>query len=159
MDEKQKSLGVGHIPSGLFIVSVKDGEQKDGYLASWVQQVSFNPLQVSVAISPSRPGYESIMSGKTFSINIVGEHDMKYLRYFWSGYAKGENPYAEVDIDISENDTIHIKGAKSVLDCRFVEKIRPGDHDIVIAEVLGSKVFNEEAPPKVHIRKNGGLEY
>lgn len=59
MDEKEKALAVGHIPSGLFVVAIKDGENKDGYLASWVQQVSFKPLLVSLAISPSRPGYEA----------------------------------------------------------------------------------------------------
>lgn len=158
MDEKQKAQAVGHIPSGLFIVSVKNGEQMDGYLASWVQQVSFKPLQLAVAINPDRPGYDSIVGGKTFSINIVGEHEMNYLRYFWSGYEPGSNPYADIETEISENDTICIKGAKSVIDCRFVEKTRPGDHDIVIAEVVASRTFDEEAKPKVHIRKTG-LDY
>ena len=80
MDSKDISCGVGHIPSGLFIVSVQN-ENKfiDGYLASWVQQISFSPLMISLAISPSRPGYESIISGRSFSVNVVGEHDTQYL--------------------------------------------------------------------------------
>ncbi len=158
MSNEQKAQGVGHIPSGLFVVSVKNGEQMDGYLASWVQQVSFSPLRIAVAINPDRQGYDSIVGGTPFSVNIVGDHDTQYMRYFWSGYEPGTNPFAEIDTVISENETIHIKGAKSVIDCKFVEKIRPGDHDIVIAEVLDSKVYSEEAKPKVHIRKSG-LEY
>ena len=43
-----KAQAVGHIPSGLFIVTTTDGGKKDGYLASWVQQVSFEPLVLSL---------------------------------------------------------------------------------------------------------------
>ncbi|MCO4793556.1 MAG: flavin reductase family protein [Bacteriovoracaceae bacterium] len=156
MDEKEKASAVGHIPSGLFIVSVKDGDQKDGYLASWVQQVSFKPLLVSLAISPSRPGYESIVSGKTFTINTVGEHDTQFMRHFWKSYE--ESPFGEIPHEVSDNDGIIIKGAKSTIECKFVSKSEPGDHEIVVAEVIGSYVNNEEASPKVHIRKSG-LDY
>jgi flavin reductase (DIM6/NTAB) family NADH-FMN oxidoreductase RutF len=156
MDEKEKALAVGHIPSGLFIVTVKDGDQKDGYLASWVQQVSFSPLLVSLAISPSRAGYESIIGGKTFTINVVGEHETQYMKHFWSGYE--ESPFGEIEHEVSPNDGIIIKGAKSTIECKFVSKSAPGDHEIVVAEVIGSYVNNDEAKPKVHIRKSG-LDY
>ena len=159
MDSKDISSGVGHIPSGLFIVSVQN-ENKfiDGYLASWVQQISFSPLMISLAISPSRPGYESIISGRSFSVNIVGEHDTQYLRHFWKGYPEDQSPFNEIDHTITENGGVLIKGAKSTIDCEFVSKINPGDHEIVIAKFLNSYVNNEEAKPKVHIRKSG-LDY
>jgi flavin reductase (DIM6/NTAB) family NADH-FMN oxidoreductase RutF len=66
------ATSVGHIPSGLFIVAVQDAQSNtiDGYLASWVQQVSFNPLIVSLAIKPGRPAYDLIKAGHTFAINI-----------------------------------------------------------------------------------------
>ena len=158
MTNEEIAKPVGHIPSGLFIVSLKDGEQMDGYLASWVQQCSFQPLQVAVAIKPDRPGYEKIIEGHPFSVNIVGEHEMKYLRHFWNGYAPGESPFKEIDHNISENGTIHLTEAKSTIDCRCVDKVTPGDHVIVFAEVIGGKVHEQEAKPKVHIRKTG-LDY
>ena len=67
MDEKKKKrLAIGHIPSGLFIVCAKDDEKIDGYLASWVQQVSFDPLLISLAIKPGRPVYDLIINGGVF---------------------------------------------------------------------------------------------
>lgn len=155
---EDKARAVGNIPSGLFIVCVKNQEQLDGYLASWVQQVSFDPLLIALAINPDRPGYDSIVGGTNFSINIVGDHEMNYMRYFWSGYEPGTNPFADIETEISENETISIKAAKSTIDCRFVDKIRPGDHDIIIAEVIASRVNNEQAKPKIHLRKSG-LDY
>lgn len=155
-DMKELAAGVGHIPSGLFIVtSTDESGNKDGYLASWVQQVSFSPLMIAIAIKADRPGYESIMSGKPFSVNIVGDHDTQYMRHFWSGYAPGEGPFGEIPHKMSDNGTIMIDGAKSVVECKFVSKAQPGDHEVVFAEVINSHVLNEEAAPKTHVRKNG----
>lgn len=150
--------GVGQIPSGLFIISVKDGEQMDGYLASWVQQVSFNPLVVAFTIKSDRPGYGAITSGKPFAINVVGDHDTQYLRHFWSGYDPEDSPFKKIDHAVGENGGLYIKGAKAMIECKFSSKTQPGDHEVIFAEVIGSQVLSEEGKAKVHIRKTG-LDY
>lgn len=155
-DSVEIAKAVGHIPSGLFVVCTKDGQQKDGYLASWVQQVSFKPLLIAVACNKDRKGYDVIRSGKTFTVNVVGDHEGNYMKHFWSGYDK--SPFEEIPHQVSENDGILIDAAKSVIECRMISKIQPGDHEIIIAEVVASHVLNEEAKPKTHIRKSG-LDY
>lgn len=158
MDKQSVAKAVGHIPSGLFIVAVKDGEQMDGYLASWVQQISFEPLLISFTIKADRPGYKAITSGQVFTINIVGEHDTQYMRHFWSGYEPQNSPFKQIPHKISAQGGLVIDAAKSAIDCKFVSKSKPGDHEVIIAQVVGSTVNNDEAKPKVHIRKSG-LDY
>ncbi len=157
MDKRDRAKAVGHIPSGLFIVCANDGENKDGYLASWVQQVSFDPLMIAVAIGKGRAGYDHIMSKKTFTVNIVGKHDMNYLKHFWSGYQEEDNPFhnGELDHEISDNGGIILKQAKSTIECQMVSKEIPGDHEIVFAKVIASYVHDEKAEVKTHIRKSG----
>lgn len=158
MDEKESAKAVGHIPSGLFVVCSKEGSAFTGYLASWVQQVSFRPLVVAMAIRPDRPGYKSIVAGEFFSINIVGEHEMGYLKHFWSGYDPANPPFKEIEHEISPNGNMLFKKAKSTLECKMLSKQTPGDHEVVFAEVVASYTHSEEAKPKVHIRKSG-LDY
>jgi len=159
LEQIEAAKAVGHIASGLFIVSARsESGQMDGYLASWVQQFSFSPLLVAFAISPTRPGYDSIVSGKAFTINIVGEHDTMYLKHFWKGYAPENSPFNEIEHTISPKGGLIIGAAKSALDCKMVQKIKPGDHEIVIAEVVASYSLNTESKPRVHIRKSG-LDY
>ncbi|ATH06959.1 hypothetical protein BIY24_03110 [Halobacteriovorax marinus] len=158
MNKKEAAKAIGHIPSGLFIVAVSDGGVKQGYLASWVQQVSFDPLLISIAINKSRPGYEAIMSGKTFTVNVVGEHEMGYLKHFWSGYDPADSPFDKMDCNMSEAGGVVLKDAKSVLECRVKDSIKPGDHEIIIAEVTASYTLSEGAPIKVHTRATG-LDY
>lgn len=151
------ATSVGHIPSGLFIVAVQDASSNviDGYLASWVQQVSFNPLIISLAIKPGRPAYDLIKSGSTFAINVIGDHDKSYLKHFWKGYDPASNPFSELPHERGEHGGVILKQAKSAFECKLISSQKPGDHDIVFAEVVSSYVMNEEAKPLVHIRKSG----
>lgn len=159
VDPKIQAQAVGHIPSGMFIIATKNENSVDGYLASWVQQISFSPLMIAVAINPSRPGYETIVNGGVFTVNVVGDHETQYLRHFWSGYAPEKNPFVtEVAHEVKSSGAVVIQGAKSAIECRMISKIKPGDHEIVLAEVTNSFVLSEEAKPKVHIRKSG-LDY
>lgn len=151
------ATSVGHIPSGLFIVAVKDpsGETIDGYLASWIQQVSFNPLIVAVAIKPGRPAYDLIKAGNTFAINIVGDHEKSYLKHFWKGYDPNQNPFKELRHEIGQKGGVILSDAKSAIECKLLSSQKPGDHEVLFVEVLSSYVMNEESKPMVHIRKSG----
>jgi flavin reductase (DIM6/NTAB) family NADH-FMN oxidoreductase RutF len=157
MMQSNKAISVGHIPSGLFIVTVRDPASNviDGYLGSWIQQVSFNPLIISLAIKPGRPAYELIKSGKTFAINVVGDHDKSYLKHFWKGFDPANNPFSELPYESGQHGGIVLKQAKSAMECKLINSHMPGDHEIIFAEVLSSYVMNEEAKPLVHIRKSG----
>jgi flavin reductase (DIM6/NTAB) family NADH-FMN oxidoreductase RutF len=151
------ATAVGHIPSGLFIVAVQDGDKTtiDGYLASFVQQVSFNPMIVALAIKPGRPAYDLIKSGKPFAINVVGDHDKTYLKHFWKGYDPANNPFNELPYTLGENGGVILTQAKSSIECELLEVAKPGDHEVIFAKVLSSYVMNEESKPLVHIRKSG----
>ncbi|MGE3609844.1 MAG: flavin reductase family protein [Bacteriovoracaceae bacterium] len=156
MLQSESATAVGHIPSGLFIVTVKDSSGiVDGYLASWIQQVSFNPLMVSLAIRPGRPAYDLIKSGKIFAINVVGDHDKSFLKHFWKGYDPNSNPFDELPFELTQNGAVILNQAKSAMECVLKTSTSPGDHDIIFAEVLGSYVLNEEAKPMTHVRKSG----
>ena len=150
------STSVGHIPAGLFIVTITQGDIKEGYLASWVQQASFDPLIVSLAIKEDRVCYKHIAEKKTFAINVVGEKNNDYLKYFWKG--RTDSPFDSIDHEISKEGGLLIKKAVSAMVCQIHSKIHPGDHEIFFAKVLASYVMNERMKPRVHLRKTG-LEY
>ena len=152
-----KAGAVGHIPSGLFIVAVTDSTNGhiDGYLASWVQQVSFDPLIVALAIKPGRPAYDLIKSGKTFGINVVGDHDKSYLKHFWKGYDPANNPFKELPYEVGQNGGVLLKQAKSTIECQLLETTKPGDHEVIFAKVISSYLHAEESKPLTHVRKSG----
>ncbi|MBL6989181.1 MAG: flavin reductase family protein [Bacteriovoracaceae bacterium] len=157
MRKVDKVIPVGHIPSGLFVVCAKNTKSGsiDGYLASWLQQISFKPLLIAVAIKPSRSGYQDIISGETFSVNIVGENESDFLQHFVRGYSEDDNPFIKLNHKVSDDGGIILENVKSVLDCKYVSKTIPGDHEIIIAEVIASYIVNDDTRPRVHVRETG----
>ena len=68
----EPAAAVGKIPSGLFVVTACEGDRKEGYLGSWIQQASFSPLLLNLAIRPGRPCYDLIHATRRLCINVVG---------------------------------------------------------------------------------------
>ncbi len=157
MEETDRGQAVGHIPSGLFIVCARDDKTKkiDGYLASWVQQVSFEPLMISLAVKPGRPAYDHIMNGEIFTVNVVGEHDDSFVRHFWSGYDPEKNPFDRLAVKEGKAGGILLEAAKSAIECRMRKSIKPGDHEVVMADVLNSYIMSNDSKPLVHVRSSG----
>jgi flavin reductase (DIM6/NTAB) family NADH-FMN oxidoreductase RutF len=139
---------VGFIPSGLFIVCVHKMEYNllDGYLASWIQQTSFKPLLISLAIKPGRPVFDLINQGHPFTVNIVGEKEKKFLKHFWGGYDCNKNPFQNGDVSwkSSPYSGVLITDAKAALECQKISLVTPGDHHIIFAEVLRGYEMNKE---------------
>ncbi len=157
MLQSDKASAVGLIPSGLFIVAIQDPKSQatDGYLASFVQQISFSPMLVSLAIKPGRPAYDLIKQGLPFAINVIGDHDKTFLKHFWKGYDPAQNPFNELPHHFGEFKGLILDQAKAAIECVMVSSTKPGDHEIIFAEVKSSHVMNAESKPMVHIRKSG----
>src|SRR5690606_40880378 len=92
----QAAAAVGKIPSGLFIVTSNHNGQKEGYLGSWIQQVSFSPLLIQISMRPGRPCYDAIKAGGRFCVNVVGQKNGGMMKPFWNP-DKFPDPFAELD--------------------------------------------------------------
>ena len=150
-----KALSVGKISSGLFIVTAGKNEVYDGYLASWIQQVSFEPLLLSIAMRPGRPCYDFIQENGVFCINIVGQENNGLMKPFWKGYDPNASPFESLEKRVSDLGSLILLDAMAAIECRKVSSSQPGDHELVIAEVLVSHMIKEKDKPLAHVRKSG----
>jgi flavin reductase (DIM6/NTAB) family NADH-FMN oxidoreductase RutF len=148
------ALAVGKIPSGLFIVTACQGDRKEGYLGSWIQQASFSPLLLNLAIRPGRPCYDLIRASGRLGINIVGHKNGGMMKPFWSPEA-GTDPFAGLEWDRSERGNIRLASALAFLDCEVRSSFTPGDHEILFVEVVDGRVLQAEDKPLSHVRKSG----
>ncbi|MCB9093514.1 MAG: flavin reductase family protein [Halobacteriovoraceae bacterium] len=156
--EKDKKKVIGHIPSGLFIVTSKDltSHKVRGFLASWVQQASFDPPLISLCLKPERPGGSDIIDKEEpFALNVVSEDNDEFVNDFCrKGVDRTKILENMPHIDLGEWG-IALKEAKSTIICKPRNVIKPGDHHIVIAEVTGGMFLNEQSHSMVHLRNDG----
>jgi flavin reductase (DIM6/NTAB) family NADH-FMN oxidoreductase RutF len=145
---------LGRIPSGLFIVTARRGEDETGMLASWVQQCSFDPPQVSLAVAHGRPVNDWLMPGEAFTVNILEEGETDMIAHFGKGFAPGQPAFEGLEVRRSGEAPPVLEEALAYLECRVVSRHTVGDHDLVIGRVLAGDVL-DEGRPMIHVRKNG----
>ena len=145
---------LGRIPSGLFILTVAQGGVETGMLASWVQQCSFDPPQVSVAIRPGREIVSLLGEGATFTLNLLEASQTDMIVHFGRGFALGQDAFAGLDVRREPPRGPVLAEALGFLECRVVGRVSAGDHDLFLGRVVAGAIM-DEGQPMVHIRKNG----
>lgn len=148
---------LGKIPSGLAIATAQHEGSRTGFLASWAQQVSFEPPLVAVCIKAGRPIQQLIEGSHAFALNLLAEGDFASLKRYGKGFEPGVDPWAEDPDSLLEGQKapVFAKGYAHLVLQHTRTLDSGGDHLIYIGEVVGGGLQNPEAKPYVHVRKDG----
>ena len=68
-------------------------------LASWVQQCSFEPPQVSVAVRRNRDFLAWLTPGAAFALNQIGDGQNAFLSHFGKGFALDQPAFTGLNVD------------------------------------------------------------
>ncbi len=145
---------LGRVPSGLFVVTARSGEQETGMLASWVQQCSFDPPQVSVAVRRDREVVAWLTPGAALTVNVLDSTQTDMIVHFGRGFPPGAPAFVGLDVERPNGAPPVLSDALAYLECRVTDRLPAGDHDLFIARVVDGRVLSE-GQPMVHIRKSG----
>jgi flavin reductase (DIM6/NTAB) family NADH-FMN oxidoreductase RutF len=151
---KRMTAALGRIPSGLFVLTIRHGEAETGMLASWVQQCSFEPPQLSIALKRERDVWAWLDEGAVFTVNILDDSQTDMIGHFGRGFALPEPAFAGLAVERSEEGAPVLSEALAYLECRVAGRLNAGDHDLLIGRVVGGAMLSE-GQPMIHVRKNG----
>ncbi len=158
--EQRDAVGavLGRIPSGLFILTARSADgQETGMLASWVQQASFDPPAVTVAVNRKRYLNDWLRSAPGVVLNLVGETQKQFLSQFGRGFEPGQPAFNGVNMSRSPGGLPVLADAIGWLEGTAGEPIDAGDHLIYVVRITaagrGANLDAEE--PWVHLRHNG----
>jgi flavin reductase (DIM6/NTAB) family NADH-FMN oxidoreductase RutF len=153
--QKQLFAALGRVPSGLFILTASRGNEETGLLTSWVQQCSFQPPLISVAIKRGRWLADWLAEGTSFSLNILDESQTDMIGHFGRGFNRGEAALAGLEVERRRDGAPILSETLGYLDCRPVSRHPTGDHDLFVCEVVAGRLL-DDGRPMIHIRKSGG---
>jgi flavin reductase (DIM6/NTAB) family NADH-FMN oxidoreductase RutF len=151
---RQTAAAVGRVPSGLFILTARRGEVETGMLVSWVQQCSFEPLRVSVAVKHGREVLAWLTPGADFTLNVLDASETDMIVHFGRGFAIGEPAFTDLEVERPDGGAPVLSEALAYLECRVAERFDTGDHELLVADVVRGRVLGE-GQPMVHVRKSG----
>jgi flavin reductase (DIM6/NTAB) family NADH-FMN oxidoreductase RutF len=149
---------LGRIPSGVFVLTARAADGREtGMLASWVQQASFEPPMVTVAVNRKRFLHDWLSGAPEIVLNFVGEGQKGFLKQFGAGFGPDEHAFHGCELAKSPSGLPVLKDAIGYLEGRVADQMETGDHVVYAVEITAAGVGADFAstPPWVHVRKNG----
>lgn len=121
------------------VIIVKSGDAIDALACAWYSALSYDPPLFAVSIAPKRYSYNMLKKSGEFTAN--------FLEFDKTGTiaALGRTSGREIDkfsayriktLPSTKIKTPVLKEAYAAYECRIVKRIRTGDHDLFIGEVL-----------------------
>lgn len=156
IDKDKVGPALGKVAGGLYIVTVSSGEKHAGFLASWVQQASFDPPMLTLAFSKERGFHHELLkqSGKLV-VNIMGKSNSQTMAKFFKKPEDGKDIFDELDTFTGVTNTPILKDSVAYMECEYKKEMEAADHDVILVEVVAGELHNPEMEPSCHYRDNG----
>lgn len=155
-NRQEKSGGaIGRIASGVYVVSLTRKGKCDGMLTTWVQQTSFKPPMLMIAVQNQRPILQNFLPGEKFAVNVLSKHNMDIYKSFAKPYVEGMDRFAGLRVSDQHETGPLLLDSVAYLGCSVEKIIEAGDHCLVLGEIIDGFIVNADAEPMIHLRKNG----
>jgi 3-hydroxy-9,10-secoandrosta-1,3,5(10)-triene-9,17-dione monooxygenase reductase component len=145
---------LGHLPTGVTVITAVGPEGPVGMAANSVTSVSLDPPLVLFCPSRTSETWPQLRDAGRFTINVMAHHHEDLTVRFAK---KGVERFAGLDcIDGPTGPRLH--DALAWIDCALRDEHSAGDHTIVVADVLEINSAPEEhlKPPLVFFRGRYG---
>ncbi len=141
-DEWIKALGT--MTYGIYGLTTFYKDEINGMIASWVSQVSYDPLLILVAVHQNRYSHHLIEQSGCFALHVLTRDQTDFLRRFKGSGSK------EKFIGIQWRRGITgcpvLSDCLAYFECMVKTKYTPGNHTLVIGEVIASQVITPGDP-------------
>jgi len=156
--KEQLGRALGRIASGVFVATMERNGARDGMLATWISQASFEPPMITMAVRNGRPTLGALSEGSSFVVNVLHKDNKDLFKNFAKPDLTGDERFSGLDV-LPKNDPKNDHGpvfsqAIAYLNCVVKKHLETGDHTVVSAEVVGGAILNEHEP-MIHLRKSG----
>jgi flavin reductase (DIM6/NTAB) family NADH-FMN oxidoreductase RutF len=135
MREEDVLRALAALTTGIYVLTVSDGERRHGMSASWVTQVSGNPPLLLAAVGRSHFTHDILVRSGRFALNVVGRKGRHLEDYFYSGAARRPDNLTALACEESPAGLPYLRDALASLECRIVDRPPAGDRTLFVAAV------------------------
>jgi flavin reductase (DIM6/NTAB) family NADH-FMN oxidoreductase RutF len=135
------------LTTGIYVLTVADGEHRHGMSSSWVTQVSGDPPLMMAAVDVQHFSGAVIARTAVFGLNVVGHRSRHLEDYFLSAASRRADNLSEIAFENSPALGVPwLRDAAACLEARVVDSVVAGDHRLMIAEPVAVRVNRQDRP-------------
>lgn len=152
-------------PVPVVLVTSKNNAGKvNVFTVGWAGTACTRPPMITIAVRPERLSYEFITESDEFAINLPTADMVKKVDYCGVKSGRTNDKIVEMDfkLETSEKITVPIiKQCPVALECKLVNNLPLGSHNLLIAEIVSVHVEEDliDEKGKIHLEKANLLCY
>lgn len=131
------------IPHGLFVCGVAEGEDVNGFTASWVTQGSFEPPLVVVAVRSDSTSNGIIQRTRRFSLNVLAADQKDLAAVFFKPQKAVGGRFDAAPYTLGDFGLPILNDALGAVECELVGEVAHGDHTVFVAEVKSATLHRD----------------
>ena len=141
-DEWIKALGT--MTYGIYGLTTFYKDEINGMIASWVSQVSYDPLLIMVAVHQNRYSHHLIEQSGCFALHVLTRDQTDFLRRFKGSGSKEKFTGIQWRRGITGCPVLN--DCLAYFECMIKAEYTPGNHTLVIGEVIAAQVVTPGKP-------------
>jgi flavin reductase (DIM6/NTAB) family NADH-FMN oxidoreductase RutF len=140
-DSKKQRKIMGQFATGVTIVTTGGEAGTHGLTANAVASLSLDPPHVLVAVEKRAHSLDYLKRNRCFAVNILRFDQEEISRRFAS---PGPKDFAGLNVTTATTDAPILTDCLAYVDCRVVEILPGGDHDIFVGEIVAGEYHGGE---------------
>ena len=145
------------LTNGVYVVGVAHGSTLGGFTAAWITQVSYDPLLVALSLNPGHASFPLLTASGAFAVSILGQGQLELARHFGTQSGRNIDKLATQRWQLAAGGAPVLSDAIGYLDCRVVACHPAGDHELVLAQVVGGSILSQDTWPMTYA-ETGNLD-
>ena len=143
LDLNAKKTLLRKVPHGLFICGVAEGDEVNGFTASWVTQGSFEPPLVVMGVRADSTSNGMIKRTSRFSLNVLAADQKNLAATFFKPQSAVGGRFETAPFELGSLGLPILKDALGGVECELVGELAHGDHTVFIGEVKSAVLHRD----------------
>jgi flavin reductase (DIM6/NTAB) family NADH-FMN oxidoreductase RutF len=132
------------IPNALALIGSASGEEWNGMTASWVTQLSMEPVLIGVGVDNKAVTHRLITDGGSFTVNLWPSEDTRVFVKFSKPAERQDSTLNGRAVHLGTTGAPIFEEALAWLDCEVRQSIDLGTHTLFVGEVVDAGVNDDE---------------
>ena len=145
------------LSTGVYVVGAAHDDKRGAFTAAWVMQVSYDPLMLALSINPAHATYPLVHASRAFTVSVLKSGQLELARRFGTQSGRETNKLAGIEWHAGKSGAPVLDDALAYFDCEVMHHVPAGDHELLVARVVGGKVVDGNATPMLYV-ETGNLD-
>ncbi len=144
MDSELLNKVTWKIPNALALIGSASGEEWNGMTASWVTQLSMEPVLIGVGIDNKSVTHRLISESKAFTVNLWSPEDTRVFVKFSKPATREGNALNDRPVRPGLTGAPIFEESIAWMECEVRQAVDLGTHTLFIGEVVDAWAGEEE---------------